>query len=363
MTSKTALPLSLACLLVACSSDDKPAVDLGHDVRAADLAVRDAVAPDAGQRDKAAPACPAGLDLKPYSLDAGYCVLYRVPLATAASAVALSADRVWTVASAGTPAMGVLEEHGVEASGTKLGAASPFFSFPLPATKSYLGTYLARSPGGKLAAGYTEDQTFDGALFLGAKGATPLKLEKAQGNYDALFLDEDTLLVNGAGLGAAQEGQGVYLHKAGSAPRRLVKDLGAMSGQLALGASVLFVGGYYSDGNKLYGLSLAEVKSAIASGKTLSATTDGDLIYAGGSLDAVALGDDLVVAKMNTTTFAVEAVQRIATTLAGDKLSAGASSTICTPGGATTLEGLASDGEVLALLLSGGKELAAIRRK
>jgi len=310
------------------------------------------------------PACPAGLDLAPFSLEADYCVLYRVQLSAAASAVAVSTNTVWSFASGGLPAKVVLEGRAVESGGTALGAALPFFDFALPTTKIYLGTYLARSPSGaKLAAGYTEDTTYDGALFIGAKGGTPEKVDQAQGNYDALFLDEDTLLVNGSGLGTAQEGQGVYLFRKGSAPRRLLKDLGAMSGQLALGKTLLFAGGYFADGNKIYGFSLAEIKAAIASGATLSATADGDLVYAGGSLDAVALGDDLVVAKMNPTSFAVERVQRIAASVTGDKVSAGATSTIATPGGSLTLEGLASDGEILALLLSGGKELAAVRRR
>jgi hypothetical protein len=358
-----ALPLSLLILVSACSSNDPPWADAGIDRGSADLSRREVAAPDAGATEAAAPVCPSGLDLKPFTLDAGYCVRYRVPLATVASAVATTADRIWTFASAGTPAGGLLEEHAVKPGGTQLEAASAVFGFPLPAAKHYPGTYLARSAGGKLAAGYTEDQTFDGAIYLGAKGGTPIMIEKAQGNYDAVFLDEETLLVNGAGLGAAQEGQGVYLWRAGSAPRRLIKELGGMSGQLALGPGVLHAGGYFTDGNKLYAFTLAEVKAAIAAGKTLSATADGDLVYAGGSLDATALADDLVVAKMNTTTYAVEAVQRIAVTIAGDKVSAGATTTICTPGGALTLEGIASDGQTLALLLAGGKELAAVRQR
>ncbi|MFZ5786194.1 MAG: hypothetical protein ACOY3Y_07100, partial [Acidobacteriota bacterium] len=337
MSRALPLVLSLLVLAPACSSNDPPAADAGVDRGSVDRTLRELAAPETGAREAAAPVCPPGLDLKPFTLDAAYCVLYRAPLATAASAVATTANRVWTFASAGTPAGGLLEEHAVKPGGVQLEAASAVFGFPLPATKHYLGTYLARSAGGKLAAGYTEDQTFDGAIYFGAKGGSPVKIEKAQGNYDAIFLDDETLLVNGAGLGAAQEGQGVYLWRAGSAPRRLVKDLGGMSGQLALGPGVLHAGGYFTDGNKLYAFTLAEVKAAIAAGKTLSATSDGDLVYAGGSLDAAALADDLVVAKMNTTTFAVEAVQRIAVTIAGDKVSAGATSTICTPGGALTL--------------------------
>jgi hypothetical protein len=352
-------------LLLGCESKDPPPVDGGRaETRPTADLVAEAAGPDLGAADSLAPACPAGLDLKPLSLDPAYCVLHRAPFASAPTAATATADRVWSLASAGSPASGVISEQTVEAGGTKLGATISVFGFALPAGKFYLGTYLARSPSGaSFAAGYTEDQTFDGAIYLGTKGGAPTKIEKAQGNYDALFLDDQTLLVNGSGLDAAQEGQGVYLWRAGSAPRRLLKDLGTMSGQLALGPGVLHAGGFFSDGNKLYGFSLAEIKAAIASGKTLSAGSDGDLIYAGGSLDATTLGDDLVIAKMNPTTYAVEGVQRIAVTVAGDKLSAGTTSTICTPAGGVTIDGLAGDGQTLAILLAGGKELAAVRRK
>ena len=81
-----------------------------------------------------------------------------------------------------------------------------------------------------------------------------------------VFLDNQTLLVNGAGAGAAQDGQGVYVCQEGKTPRLLIKDIGVMSGFMALGKKVLFAGGYFTGGSKIYGFSLAEVQAAIAGG-------------------------------------------------------------------------------------------------
>jgi hypothetical protein len=354
--------------LLGCSSSDTPRADLAWslEARAADARLADAPRAADARPDAGAAACAAGLDLKPLVLDAGYCVLYRVPLAGAPGAFAASSGRVWTytITSAASPAKGELWESAVDASAQKLGAASAVFSFALPAAKVFASGYLARSPSGALfAAGYTEDITYDGGLFIGAKGATPKQLDKAKGNFDALFLDEGTLLINGVGLGAAQEGQGVYLWREGAAPRRLVKDLGTMSGHLALAPGALFAGGYFADGNKLYAFSLAEVKAAIASGKALSAASDGDLVYAGGALGVATLGEELAIVKMNATTFAAEELVLLPATVAGDKVTAGTPRTLVAPGGGVVIDGIAGDGGALAISFAGVKELAAIRRR
>jgi hypothetical protein len=297
-------------------------------------------------------------------------VVHRLEASGPADAMAYSGAKAWiySLVSGSSGYTGGVLEYDVDGQAQKLVSSPPvFLAFAAPGSKLYAGEYLARSPGGQLAAGYTADTTFDGQVLYGDKGIkTPKAVDKATGNYDVVFLGETDLLINGTGAGAAQEGQGVYLAQEGKAPWLLIKDLGSFSGHLALGPGVLYAGGYFNDGNKLYAFSLTELQSAISGGTALSATTDGDLIHTGGVLDAVALDDDSLVVSRADASFAFEAVTQIPVTVSGDTVQAGQAKDLVTAGGAVQPKRLAAAGAQVALLLDDGAgklELAVIEAK
>jgi hypothetical protein len=321
--------------------------------------------------DLSAPVCNTGLSLSPLSLGSDYCVTRRVKLSDTYAAFALRGDTVWTFSGYGTTTVGELkgevQRWPIDPKTGALGSSTVVFSFSeVAAVKIFPSEYLAAAPGsaGPFAVGFTLDKTFEGAIYRGSAGSAPQKIGGAQGNFDAAFLDDKTLLVNGFGAESAQLGQGVYLVEAGKPARRLIKDLGTMSGYLALGTHVLLAGGYFADGSKLYGLSLAELKTAIDGGKELSASADGDLVYSGNALDAAALGDDLVIVRVDAS-FAFDGVSVVPVTSSGDKVTSQAPKEIVTKGTGATVDRLAGDGAQLGLLLtaSGQTELAVVRRK
>jgi hypothetical protein len=366
----------LAILAAGCSSSasnpdathDRLLLEAGHDTRAPDTSHV-----DAPRADQSAPVCSPGLSLSPLSLAPDYCVTRRLKLPASYGAFALRGDSLWTFSGHTTTTVGELkgevQRWPIDPKSGALGASTVVFSFSEVATvKIFASEYLAAAPGsaGPFAVGFTLDKTFEGAIYRGSAGGAPQKIGGAQGNFDALFLDDKTLLVNGFGAESAQLGQGVYLLEAGKPARRLIKDLGAMSGYLALGTHALFAGGYFTDGSKLYGLSLAELNAAIAGGKELSASADGDLVYSGSALDAAALGDDLVIARVDTS-FAFDGVSVVPVTVSGDKVTATTQTPqpIVTEAAGATVDRLATDGAQLGLLLtaSGQTELAVVQHK
>ena len=355
-----AITTALIMTLVACSDDDdKPGPDATTGKDGGADATPDMMVPDM-------PPLPAK-DLKPFVLDSGYKVLYRFndPLATGAAAFNFSGTKLYLFEFGGSPSAGKVSVADVDPKTGKPGALSTVISFSPSVTGTlFAGGYLALSPKAFVAAGYTESKTFDGQIFWGDKGIkTPKKIDKAKGNYDAVFLDDKTLLINGTGVGTAQSGQGVYLYQEAKTPRRLIKDMGIASGIMVLGATTVYAGGYFSTGNKVYGFSLAEIKDAIAKSKTLS-STDGDLVSTDSASDAAVLGDDLVLAKLDTS-WKFSSVTVIPVTVAGDKLTAGTAKDIITGGGIAGVTKLAGKGKHLGLYIADGskKELAIIEKK
>jgi hypothetical protein len=310
--------------------------------------------------------CNAVLDLRPFDLATDYCVAYRLGLSAAPNAFEIRGDRMWTVSGGGSPYRGTVTEWDIDPVLGKLGGSTLFFSFaPATSAKVFVSDYLALSESGAtIAAGYTEDQTIAGAIYWGTKGNQPPKqIDQATGNYDAVFVDDQTLLVNGIGLGSAQLGQGVYVFREGAPARRLIKDIGNLSGHLARGQGTFFAGGYFSKGNMIYGFSLAEVRAALASGKEISATAEGDLVYAGGALDVAALGDDLVVARTDASS-RFEAVTVVRVTMSGDTVTPSTVEDLVTGGSGATLERLATSEQGLGLLLGGAKpEIALVQKR
>ncbi len=407
-------PLFLALLLWgACSDDTAPGADQGLPDGAADarpdqqaladlgadqgsgaadsarpdtLASADSARPDSARPDTLAsadqgadmsvnPRCRKALNLNPFTLAKEYCAVYRFTQSGSPAAFNFHNNDVYvlSLSSVGSNHAGEVNTFTIDTETGLPGAASSVFSFSfVSAATIYAGSYLALSPKPYAAVGYTESGTFDGAIYWGDKGiTTPKKVDKATGNFDAVYLDDQTLLVNGTGLGATQSGQGVYGYQEGKTPVLLIKDLGIASGFMGLGMSTLYVGGYFaSGGSKIYGLTLGEVKAAITGGKTLSATTNGDLIYAGSTLDAAALGDDLVVATLDTS-WAFKSVDRVTVTIGGPGVGGSTvtplwTKTVLSKGsGASALDtvgALAAGTSTLGLLLSDGSttELAFV---
>jgi hypothetical protein len=307
--------------------------------------------------------CGAGLDLSPLVLASDLCVVRRTALPWAPAAVALRGGTVWGLHGTTTASdfHGEVTRWTIDGAG-KLGSATSVLTFTETTTSTvFAGEYLALAPASDVVAvGYTLDKTFDGAVYWGPPATSPKKVSKAQGNYDAVLLDDTTLLLNGFGAESAQQGQGVYVIDAAGA-RRLIKDLGAMSGPLVITDVALVAGGYFTKGTQLYGFSLAEIKAAIAGGKELSASGDGDLVYSGAVLDAASLGDALALSRADATTFAFTGVALVPLTVSGDKVTAGAVKDAVTLGGSETVARLASGGAQLGLLI--GSELAVVQRK
>ena len=312
-------------------------------------------------------------DLKPFTLASTFSVIQRFndPITAGASAFNFAGNELYLFEGGGTTFTTKVSMATISATSGVPGVLSTVFSAvpTLPVGESaFAGGYLALSPKKFAAVGYSTSKTFTGEVIWGDKGiTTPKVVAKAAGNYDVLFLDDKTMLVNGTGLGATQSGQGVYLYEEGKTPRLLIKDLGTASGHLALGATTLYAGGYFSATYKslLYGFSLAEVKAAISGTKTLSASTDGDLIYDGSTADAAAVQDDLVIITLDSSWMYKE-VSRIPITVAGDKLTKATAVSLVSGGSGSTISMLAGNGgKQLGLYIKGAssKEIAIISKK
>ncbi len=381
----TILTATLFLILAACSDDDDkngPDATTGTD-GGADLALDKGPGGDQKIADqkvttdvkitpdqKVTPDMPVlpAKDLKPFTLAAGYKVLYRFddPVAKGAAAFNFVGAKLYLFEFGGSPAAGKVSDADLDPKTGKPGALSTVLSFaPSISGTLFAGSYVALSPKKFVAAGYTASKTYEGEIFWGDKGIkTPKKVDKAKGNFDVVFLDDKTMLINGTGVGTAQSGQGVYLYEEGKTPRLLIKDMGIASGYMVLGAKTVYAGGYFTGGNKVFGFSLAEIKSAITGNKTLSSTTDGDLVSTDSASDASALGDDLVLATLDKS-WKFKSVTVIPVTVAGDKLTAGTAKDIVTGGGTASVTKLAGGGKHLGLYLTNAskKEIAILEKK
>lgn len=304
-----------ALALFACSDDDQPTSDTSF-------------SPDAGAMDSTADvtaadssvdqglACRNALDLSPLTLSADYCVLARVTVPNS-GAFALSLEASPTFfgyeAAAGAREM-VVRAYPIDLVENRLGAGNDRFDFTVAGEDDfYAGLFLARH-GEKLSVGYTLSD-FSGDVVTGSPAADPL-LTVAPGNFDAVYLDDGRLVVNGLGLGSEQ-GQGVYVLQGDGSVAQLIGAMGDGSGFLARGASVLYAG-YYdftAGANKLYAFTLQEMNAALDSATPLT-VADGDLAYEGDLADITAVADTLVVLDASFTEF--HAVRTIAASVSDD---------------------------------------------
>jgi hypothetical protein len=230
---------------------------------------------------------------------------------------------------------------------------------------AFPGEYLALSSNNSIAVGYT-DSKLDGAIYWGdIEGKTLAKVKNATGNYDVVFLDEQTLLINGLGAEKVQNGQGVYVIEQGKAPRRLIRDLGSISGHLALGQNVFFAGGYEGE-NQLYVFPLSTIKEAIRTGQVLSGSKDGVLVYKGGLIDIAVLGDDLVAVEAGSF-YEFKSVSLMHVQLQNNTVSfSEEKENLVLADGTTRVKRVTTSGKQIGLLLWGPKgveELAVIQRQ
>lgn len=346
---------------LGCSDDAQPrrdgaileasTPDAGPDQGPSEDAMGDGGSDLTSTADQGGGSCKAGLDVAPLTLATGYCVGARLTLPTSL-ALAFDGSTLWTAENGTSARRFVLRARSLDRSMGILGQPLDIFDFEVAGTAQlYAGAYLASwPPAGRLAFGYTLDDQ-SGAVWSGGGSTTPLEIA-AQGNYDAIYLDADTLLINGLGAGAASEGQGVYVFVAG-AGRRLIKDVGTYSGFLARGDNVVYAGGF-STQNELWAFTKAELLAAIAAKTTLSGTTDGDVIYAGAAIDAAALGDDLLVIDDDFVAF--KALRRVAVTVSGDTVTKGSVGDVVVAGTDTSIKPteVAMHGGWIGLRLVGG---------
>jgi hypothetical protein len=367
--------------LAACSDDDTPGpYDKGvPDAMIADVMVDGPVPdqaqlPDQLQPDQVVPdvtpvtdantACKHFMDLAPLTLHPDYCLTHKFVIPKGLNAVALKdGGDVYTFSASSPPLQGVVKMGTINASTGYPGSYATVFSFTVSSAQTLTtGSYVAVSPAGFAAVGYTEDSTASGAVFWGDKGIkTPKKVDNATANFDVVFLDDKTMLINGAGVDTVQGGQGVYLYEEGKTPRKLIKDMGPAGGHLALSGQVLYASGTFAAGiNKVYGFSLAEIKTAI-SGNNVLAPIDGDEVFAGKLGDIGTLDDHLAVIKLDGNAL-YQAVGLVPVTVLGSKVTKGTPLDLVS-GTGSSITRLTGSGNQLGMVLKGKPDLAIVIKK
>lgn len=345
----------------------------------ADASVDSAPRPEAGAIDSAPSIdvaqvdgfTPCDRDLGKMTLVPNYCVYAKFE--TTAAAFTLSGNTLWTYEQTGNEHK--VQEWQLAAGQTALVAPQDFFSFTLSGTDViYPNSYLARSAAGFLALGYNNDDFSNpaGQIMVGSKGKKPGSVEKANGNFSAVFYNDKTLLINASvGIGKAQEGQGLYVYGQDTPEEswKLVSGLGEASGFTLINKDALFVGGYFfaDSKSKLFAFSRKAVAAAIASKTPLNATTDGVLAHEGAVLSAALLGNSLIMARADesfaftdviTTPFSLDAADKV-------ELSPIVKTAILANDSGANVVAMAADSGKVGILfnLAGGKDYIVIMNK
>lgn len=137
------------------------------------------------------------------------------------------------------------------------------------------GGYIAASPSrDAVLIGYTvSDAGFTGEVFRVMTSDGGELAIAADGNFDAAWVDDTVFLVNGTGLGAASEGQGLYAGTVGTAitGAQVATGLGDASGSVAVGPDYVLAGGFFfGDGsNRVYAIARSEVEDVIAGSRAV----------------------------------------------------------------------------------------------
>jgi len=178
------------------------------------------------------------------SLGAGLTPVQNV--CRAVSAVEVRGSELWdlTTTVSGNVTSFSVSRYTLDSTSPTLFAESSYDT-GLDTTMLFPSGYLAIDPSRAVAAyGFTTNVDFYGALFL-ANGTTAPQLD-AVGNFDAAFLDDDVLLINGLGSIATSEGQGVYaVDTRPSTPTgvHVLTNMGSFSGSVEATADYVLAGG------------------------------------------------------------------------------------------------------------------------
>jgi len=352
-TPTSALSLFILCATLACSDDaEQAAVGV--------------------QQDDIKRLCRTDIDIAPLQLAKNFCVVATMA-APAASAMAFDSKQLLTFSLAEAKADNsrqlLVESRELELETGAVGDPVPYLETPAPRTDDtpiYAGQYLALARDGSVAVGYTlGDETRSGAIQYGQPQQQVERMD-AKGNYDAIWLDEDTLLVNGLGLGDTETGAAVYAYSVSSGQSRaVITGLGSDSGFMASGETVVLAGAFDQKAsvNRVYAFTEDEVQRAIEQDRQLDAS-DGDLAYEGDLADATAIGNQLVVLDQgyDTETFApiFHGLRRVPLTVDGDNVSVGESREIVAPGkGPDRPVALSASGWLLGLWVDHGPDKPA----
>lgn len=153
------------------------------------------------------------------------------------------------------------------------------------------GGYVAASPtGASVAYGYTLDD-FSGEVFEIATADGAVVALDAPGNFDAAWLDADTVLVNGLGLeGAAESGQALYaaeLSGGAAVVRQIVRGLGSASGAVEVTGDYVLAGGF-DDAfqSHVYFLERSAVEAAAAGGPAITVDETDEVLWEGAPVDS-----------------------------------------------------------------------------
>ncbi|MFK7990217.1 MAG: hypothetical protein AB8I08_29625 [Sandaracinaceae bacterium] len=289
---------ALALALTAC--DDNPSSDAGADAAMADAGSSDAGPTDAGSTDAGSDggtdacdgscgsdelcvravcveACGATAEALEAALGTGLSPVAN--FCRPAAARAFHEGEVWDVTTAleGTVTTFTLSRWTPDATGltglTEVGTAT--YDTGDAATMTFAGSYLAISPdGANVAFGYT-DSTAGGDVVVRRMGSADLMLD-GNGNFDAAFLDNSTLLVNGLALGTTDAGQGVYamdVTASVASAVNVLSNLGMFSGSVAATADYVIAGGF-EDGGFVYAVPRADLMAAMTT-DALDVVTEG----------------------------------------------------------------------------------------
>lgn len=179
----------------------------------------------------------------------------------------------------------------------------------------FAGGYVAASPSGaSVAFGYTlGDASFSGEVFeIVTAGGASLSID-ATGNFDATWLDDDVVLVNGVGLeGATGTGQALYAADlSGALFRQVVTGLGSASGSVEIVGDSVLVGGFDdSFVGHVYVVARADIETAVGGGATVVVDSSDELLYDGSPLpSAFERVGDLFVTSRYDVAFSLEALQ------------------------------------------------------
>ncbi|MBK6848294.1 MAG: hypothetical protein IPG96_12470 [Proteobacteria bacterium] len=226
------------------------------------------------------------------------------------------------------------------------------------------GSYLALAGTGAALVGYTLADGDGSVVMMGPNTKLAVQVN-APGNFDAAWLDDETLLVNGMGLEGSEAKQALYAKRGTNSAARLVKDLGAASSYVAVGRSVVYVGGAFgafpSLVNRVFAFDRDRLSEALSDRRELDGDDEGVEVYQGDLGDLTTVGDELVWldsyydekrAAMAARGVFRRGVQRLADRLAP----VGTPSAVLTPGTSTVAQpvGLAGDGVRLLVVLDRG---------